>query len=57
MWSTTVYITPAQHEALKAISDRTGAPMAVYIRQALDLIIAAQPAPVAAPLSLVGGGQ
>ncbi|MSP61095.1 MAG: ribbon-helix-helix domain-containing protein [Myxococcales bacterium] len=37
--STTVYITPEQDEALKALHDRTKVPVAEYIRQGIDLIL------------------
>ena len=38
--STTVYITPEQDEALKRLHDRTKVPVAEYIRQGIDLILA-----------------
>jgi hypothetical protein len=37
--STTVYLTPEQTEALKALHDRTKVPVAEYIRQGIDLIL------------------
>jgi len=36
----TVYLDPEQYEALKALSQRTMIPMAVYIRQALGVVLA-----------------
>jgi hypothetical protein len=38
--STTVYITPEQNHLLKQLSDRTKVPVAEYIRQGIDLILA-----------------
>jgi Ribbon-helix-helix domain len=38
--STTVYITPEQDEALKRLHARTKVPVAEYIRQGIDLILA-----------------
>lgn len=37
--STTVYITRAQDERLKALSKRTKVPVAEYIRQGIDLVL------------------
>lgn len=37
--STTIYITQDQHDALKAISEQTRVPVAVYIREGIDLAI------------------
>ena len=38
--STTVYITPEQNVRLKQLHDRTRVPVAEYIRQGIDLILA-----------------
>ena len=38
--STTVYITAAQDAKLKMLSERTGRPVAEYIRNGIDLILA-----------------
>jgi predicted DNA-binding protein len=38
--STTVYITPEQSERLKLLHDRTKVPVAEYIRQGIDLVLA-----------------
>ena len=35
--STTIYITPEQNERLKALHERTKVPVAVYIREGIDL--------------------
>lgn len=37
--TTTVYIEPEQDELLKALSARTGVPVAMYIRQGIDLVL------------------
>ena len=38
--TTTVYITPEQEYLLKRLHDRTKVPVAEYIRQGIDLILA-----------------
>ena len=37
--STTVYITPDQDRALKLLCGRTHVPVAVYIREGIDLVL------------------
>ena len=37
--STTVYITPEQSEALHLLHNRTKVPVAVYIREGIDLVL------------------
>jgi len=37
--STTVYLTPEQDAALKALNARTRVPVAEYVRQGVDLIL------------------
>ncbi len=37
--STTVYITPEQNEKLHLLHDRTKVPVAVYIREGIDLVL------------------
>ncbi len=37
--STTIYITPAQSERLKELHQRTKVPVAVYIREGIDLVL------------------
>lgn len=37
--STTIYITPEQAERLKLLHDRTKVPIAVYIREGIDLVL------------------
>ena len=52
--STTVYVTPEQDELLKALSGRTKVPVAEYIRQGIDVILARHAAdlPGQVPLEL-----
>ncbi len=38
--STTVYITPEQNTLLKKLHERTKVPVAEYIRQGIDLVLA-----------------
>jgi len=38
--STTIYITEAQDQGLKELSRRTKVPVAVYIREGIDLVLA-----------------
>ena len=38
--STTIYITPEQNERLKVLHERTKVPIAVYIREGIDLVLA-----------------
>jgi hypothetical protein len=61
--STTIYITPEQAERLKMLHDRSKVPIAVYIREGIDMVLkhyehmlpgqmsldAAVPAPTPAP--------
>lgn len=37
--STTVYITPEQNERLQLLNKRTKVPVAVYIREGIDLVL------------------
>ena len=37
--STTIYITPEQNEKLKLLHHRTKVPVAVYIREGIDLVL------------------
>jgi len=38
--TTSVYLEPAQASALKALSERTRVPQQVYLREAVDLLLA-----------------
>jgi hypothetical protein len=37
--STTIYVTTEQSERLKLLSERTKVPVAVYIREGIDLVL------------------
>jgi hypothetical protein len=37
--STTIYVTPEQSDKLKLLHDRTKVPVAVYIREGIDLVL------------------
>ena len=37
--STTIYITPEQNDRLKVLHERTKVPIAVYIREGIDLAL------------------
>jgi predicted DNA-binding protein len=37
--STTIYITPEQNDKLKLLHERTKVPVAVYIREGIDLVL------------------
>ncbi len=37
--STTIYITPEQSERLRLLHERTKVPVAVYIREGIDLVL------------------
>lgn len=37
--STTIYITPEQNDRLKLLNQRTKVPIAVYIREGIDLVL------------------
>jgi hypothetical protein len=37
--STTIYITPEQADQLKLLHERTKVPIAVYIREGIDLVL------------------
>jgi predicted DNA-binding protein len=37
--STTIYVTPEQQERLKLLHERTKVPVAVYIREGIDLAL------------------
>lgn len=50
--STTIYITVEQEAALKALSERTKVPVAEFIRQGIDMMLAQQSEALPAQLSL-----
>ena len=37
--STTIYVTPEQNDRLKELHERTKVPVAVYIREGIDLVL------------------
>ena len=37
--STTIYITPEQNERLKQLNQRTKVPIAVFIREGIDMVL------------------
>jgi predicted DNA-binding protein len=37
--STTIYVTPEQSEQLRLLNERTKVPVAVYIREGIDLVL------------------
>lgn len=50
--STTIYITPEQSERLKELHDKTKVPVAEFIRQGIDLILARESRHLTGQLSL-----
>jgi hypothetical protein len=38
--STTIYVTPEQNDSLKLLHERTKVPVAVFIREGIDLVLA-----------------
>jgi len=53
--STTVYITPEQNDALHLLHGRTKVPVAVFIREGIDLVLARYADQMPGQLSLTGG--
>ncbi len=53
--STTVYITPEQNEQLHLLHDRTKVPVAVYIREGIDLVLEQYEKALPGQLSLKDG--
>ncbi len=51
--STTVYVTPEQNDALRTLHERTKVPVAVYIREGIDLVLAKHADQLPGQLSLV----
>ena len=37
--STTIYVTPEQNDQLRLLHERTKVPVAVYIREGIDLVL------------------
>ncbi|MBW2464942.1 MAG: ribbon-helix-helix domain-containing protein [Deltaproteobacteria bacterium] len=55
--STTIYITPEQNEKLKLLHQRTKVPVAVYIREGIDLVLELHAEALPGQLSLEGAGS
>jgi len=55
--STTVYITPEQNEKLKLLHERTKVPVAVYIREGIDLVLRQHEKDLPGQLSLDAGSE
>ena len=51
--STTIYITPEQSEKLKLLHERTQVPIAVYIREGIDLVLKKHSKALPGQISLV----
>jgi len=57
--STTIYVTPEQSDKLKLLHERTKVPVAVYIREGIDLVLLryGHLLPGQLPLSQEGGEE
>jgi predicted DNA-binding protein len=55
--STTIYITPEQDERLKLLHERTKVPVAVYIREGIDLVLERHEAELPGQLQLAVGAD
>ena len=55
--STTIYITPDQNESLKLLHERTKVPVAVYIREGIDLVLEKHRGEMPGQLSLATAGD
>jgi hypothetical protein len=54
--STTIYVTPEQSDKLKLLHERTKVPVAVYIREGIDLVLRHYGHLLPGQLPLEGGG-
>jgi hypothetical protein len=52
--STTIYVTPEQSERLRLLHERTKVPVAVYIREGIDLVLRQYNHMLPGQLSLAG---
>ncbi len=52
--STTIYVTPEQSERLRVLHERTKVPVAVYIREGIDLVLRQYGHMLPGQLSLAG---
>ena len=55
--STTIYITPEQNDRLKLLHDRTKVPVAVYIREGIDLVLERHQHDLPGQLSLAAANE
>lgn len=55
--STTIYITPEQNERLKLLNQRTKVPIAVYIREGIDMVLDKYKDELPGQLTLDGSGR
>ncbi|MBX3271937.1 MAG: ribbon-helix-helix domain-containing protein [Sandaracinaceae bacterium] len=55
--STTIYITPEQNERLKLLNQRTKVPIAVYIREGIDMVLDKYQDELPGQLTLDGSGR
>jgi hypothetical protein len=53
--STTIYVTPEQNDRLKLLHERTKVPVAVYIREGIDLVLRHYQHILPGQLPLAGG--
>jgi hypothetical protein len=54
--STTIYVTPEQSDRLRVLHERTKVPVAVYIREGIDLVLRQYAHLLPGQLALDGGG-
>ena len=55
--STTIYITPEQNDRLKQLHERTKVPIAVYIREGIDLVLLKYDHHLPGQTSMLGGDK
>jgi predicted DNA-binding protein len=55
--STTIYITPEQNDRLKLLHERTKVPIAVYIREGIDMVLKHYEHVLPGQMSLEAAGQ
>lgn len=55
--STTIYITPEQNERLKQLNGRTKVPVAVYIREGIDMVLEKHQDELPGQLTLGGAAE
>jgi hypothetical protein len=54
--STTIYVTPEQNEQLKLLHARTKVPIAVFIREGIDMVLSRHAHLMPGQLQLTGAG-